>query len=191
MWKRIFLSTFVLSNGIWVSNAFLPVPVNSDNALKSPQRTETGSIGSTLLMTNNNNNDEDDESTSQESSSQANYLDDLTPPPINLKRESILFSPNPSTKGDNEVLDLWITCKERLPAVITGAWPWRPTQVADADPMGALYNIAFVRMPVIGVGIGYIQQALIQGHPLMVDVGQGPFEISPLIVLSVLAFVLA
>ncbi|CAJ1959292.1 unnamed protein product [Cylindrotheca closterium] len=195
MWTRIYACAFMVLSCLWVTSAFLP---NNDHALKSPQR--AGSIFPYLSMTNNNNNnnddDDDDESTASESSSspsstQASYLDGLTPPPLNLKRESILFSPNPSTKNDNEVLDLWKTCKDRLPAVITGAWPWRSTQVADANPMGALYNIAFVRLPVIGVSIGYIQYNLLQGHPLVMDMGQGPFEMSPLIVLSVLALVLA
>ena len=54
----------------------------------------------------------------------------------------------------------------------------------------ALYNIAFVRLPVIGVGIAYINNVL-HGHPLIMDIGQGPTEISPIIVLSVLALILA
>ncbi|KAL3935093.1 MAG: hypothetical protein SGBAC_009318 [Bacillariaceae sp.] len=213
MWTRIcFACTFLLSNALWVSNVNAFVPANG-SAIKShhhhhhhqqqqqqqqQQRTTGGIVSSFILpMTNdsndnkdNNDNKDKDASTSELLSTQANYLDDLTPPPLNLKKESILFSPNPSTKLDNEVLDLWKNCKENLPAVITGAWPWRSTRVADEDPMGGLYNIAFVRLPVIGVGIGYIL-SLIQGHPLVMDFGQGPFEMSPLIVLSVLAFVLA
>jgi hypothetical protein len=122
--------------------------------------------------------------------SEANYLDDLTPPPINLKRDSILFSENPSTKRNDGILDVWISCKTKLPAVLTGAWLWRPTQVADENPIGALYNMVFVRIPVIGVTIVYIQN-LIQGHPLVMDIGQGQFEVSPFIVLSVLALILA
>lgn len=184
MWTRFFAWAFMLK-GLWGSSAFLS---GNGNALKSPQTTRSIELlPSRLSMTN----DHDDDENTFDSSSEASYLDDLTPPPINLKRQSILFSPNPSTKSDNEVLNLWKTCRDLLPAVVTGAWPWRSTHVADANPMGALYNIVFVRMPVIGVGIGYIQQSLIQGHPLVVDVGQGPFEMSPLIVLSVLALVLA
>ena len=119
-----------------------------------------------------------------------NYMDDLTPPPINFKRDSILFSDNPSTQRKNEALDFWKYCKTNVPPVITGAWPWRSQEVADDNPIGALYNIAFVRLPVIGVLIVYIQN-LLQGHPLVMDIGQGPTEISPLIVLSVLALILA
>ena len=119
-----------------------------------------------------------------------NYMDDLTPPPINFKRDSILFSDNPSTQRKNEALDFWKYCKTNLPPVITGSWPWRPQEVADDNPVGALYNIAFVRMPVIGVFFLYIQN-LLQGHPLIMDIGKGPTEISPLIVLSVLALILA
>jgi hypothetical protein len=130
------------------------------------------------------------ESSSTESVSENNYMDDLRPPSINLKRDSILFSENPSTKRNDVALNIWISFKEKLPAVVTGAWSWRSTEGADANPIGALYNIAFVRLPVIGVGAIYIQN-LIQSHPLVMDVGQGTFEVSPFIVLSVLALILA
>jgi hypothetical protein len=130
------------------------------------------------------------ESSSEESASEANYMDDLTPPTINLKRDSILFSENPSTKRNDAALDIWILFKDKLPAVFTGAWPWRSTQVADGNPIGALYNIAFVRLPVIGVAAVYIQN-LLQAHPLVMDIGQGAFEVSPFVVLSVLALILA
>ena len=132
-----------------------------------------------------------------------NELDDLTPPTINIARDSILFSENPSTKRNNAFLNVWISCKNNLPPIITGAWPWRIKQrrseasqdnvvvyAADENPLGAMYNMAFVRIPVIGIAIVYCYN-LSHGHPLIMDLGQGTFEVSPLIVLSVLAFILA
>jgi len=117
-------------------------------------------------------------------------LDNLTPPPINLARDSILFSVNPSTKRNNGVLDLWRSCKTNLPAVITGVWPWKDSDFADDNPIGGLYNITFVRMPAIVVGFVYGIN-LFEGHPLIVDIGNGPFVMSPLVVLAVLALMLA
>lgn len=121
----------------------------------------------------------------------ANDLDDLAPPPINLSRDSILFSENPSTKSNNAVLDLWRSCKVNLPAVITGHWPWKEDpDFADDNPIGGLYNIAFVRMPVIVVGFVYGKN-LLEGYPLVMDIGNGPFEMSPLVVVVVLGLILA
>jgi hypothetical protein len=129
-------------------------------------------------------------SSSKNSEGNYDYIDDLTPPAINLKRDSILFSENPSTQRNNSALDLWLACKTDLPAVFTGAWPWRDSNLANDNPGGALYNIAFVRMPVILVGLVYGKN-LFQGHPLIMDIGDGPFEMSPLIVIAVLALILA
>merc|ERR1719469_1087134 len=123
-------------------------------------------------------------------SSEANYMDDLTPPAINFGRDSILFSENPATKQNDALINFWKSCKTNLPAVLTGARSWRSTEVADGNPIGAIYNMVFVRMPVIGVTVVYIQN-LLHGHPLVMDIGQGPFEVGPFIVLSVLAFILA
>jgi len=119
-----------------------------------------------------------------------NELDNLTPPPINLSRGSILFSENPSTKRNNAVLDLWRSCKVNLPAVITGGWPWKDSDFADDNPIAGLYNIAFVRMPVIVVGFVYGKN-LLEGHPLIMDIGDGPFVMSPLVVVAVLGLILA
>lgn len=130
------------------------------------------------------------ESSTASAASEANYMDDLTPPPINIKRDSILFSENPSTKRNDEVAHVWKSCRINLPAILTGAWPWRPPQMADENPIGGLYNMIFVRIPVIGVAVVYIQN-IIQHHPLVLDIGRGQFEVSPVIVLSVLALILA
>lgn len=117
-------------------------------------------------------------------------LTDLTPPSVNLVRDSILFSDNPSTQRNNSALDAWNSSKSNLPAFLTGAWPWRDLSVADKDPVGALYNMAMVRMPVVLVGILYGKN-LIEGHPLVMDIGDGPFVMNPLIVIAVLGIILA
>jgi len=125
-----------------------------------------------------------------DSTSTTDRLDDLTAPSINLARGSILFSENPSTQRNNDFLSLWRFCKVNLPAVITGAFPWKDADVADDNPIGGLYNIAFVRMPVIAVGFIYGKN-LWEGHPLVMDIGDGPFVMSPLVVLIVIALILA
>lgn len=81
-------------------------------------------------------NDSQSLSNTPQNSSEANYMDDLTPPTVNLKRDSILFSDNPSTQRKNEALDLWKFCKKNVPSVITGAWPWRRSDVANENPVG-------------------------------------------------------
>lgn len=107
-------------------------------------------------------------------------------PPINLRKESILFGENPTTMGNNNALRLWNTLKDRLPFVVTGA---RTPSTVDDNPIGAIYNIVFVRLPVIVAGLLYGKN-LAEGHPLVVDVGDGPFTMSPLIVLAVLFVIL-
>ena len=129
-------------------------------------------------------------SSTKNSEANYRYIEDLTPPTVNFKRDSILFSDNPSTQRSNSGLDLWKACKKNLPAVFTGAWPWRDPNVADNDPLAGFYNLAFVRLPVILVGVVYTKN-LLEGHPLVVDFGDGPFAMNPLIIYAVLALVLA
>ena len=122
-----------------------------------------------------------------------NYDDDdivvdkrLTRPPINVNKESILFGENPATVADNNTLRLWRGIKRRLPFVLTGA---RAEDTADDNPIGGIYNMVFVRLPTILAGCVYGKN-LLQGHPLVVDIGDGPFEASPLAVAAVLYFIL-
>ena len=117
-------------------------------------------------------------------------LSDLLPPTVNFQRSSLLFSENPATQRNNPLLKFWRNVKTTVPPVITGAWPWRDPYLADEDPMTAFYNILFVRLPVIVMGLVYTKN-LVSGHPLIMDYGDGPFEVSPLIVYGVLAIVLA
>ena len=111
---------------------------------------------------------------------------DLMPPPINIRKESILFGENPATMDNNNILRLWKTLKDRLPFVVTGA---RSATTADDNPIGAIYNIVFVRLPVIAAGLLYGKN-LVEGHPLVIDIGEGPFIVNPLAVLAVLFVIL-
>ena len=143
---------------------------------------------STTEDENENNNDNDNYS----------FMDDLTPPPVNFARNSILFSDNPSTKQrNNSALDVWKFTRTYIPAFITGAWPWRDIPTLDERPLAALYNTAFVRLPVVGVAIGYLYQKIYEKHDLIVDFGfggplfgNGPQAINPIIVIGVLILIL-
>ena len=128
--------------------------------------------------------------TNNGSSSTYYYLDDLTPPPINWARDSILFSKNPATKRNNALLKTWNRCRQYLPPIVTGAWKWRDAGIMDRNPLGAIYNMIVVRIPTMAIGVVYIQN-LLDGHPLILDFGQGAYEMSPIVVFSVLALILA
>jgi len=153
------------------------------------------------MESNDNNEDEEVFSVSRKfmvardnsdisSSMKSNYMDDLTRPPINFARDSILFSENPSTLRNNSGLQAWQFFKRYLPTIFTGAWPWRDSQVSDSNPIGAIYNMLFVRTPVVLLGIVYFKNK-IEGHPLVMDFGSGQSEINPLLVFVVLALILA
>ena len=117
-------------------------------------------------------------------------LSDILPPTLSFARNSILFSENPVTQRNNEVLTFWRGMKSIVPPIITGAWPWRDPYLADENPLSAFYNICFIRMPTIFMGLVYANN-LKEGHPLILDYGDGPMEVSPFIVFGVLAIVLA
>ena len=104
--------------------------------------------------------------------------EDLLPPQVNLKRDSILFGDNPETMKRNTVLTFWKFCKRNLPYLMTGA---RSPRTADDNPLGGIYNMLFVRIPVLLSGLVYAKNCL-QGHPLIIDFGEGPMVVSPLIV---------
>jgi len=138
-------------------------------------------------VNNNNNVDDNDPS--------PNFMDDLTPPPVNFARNSILFSKDPATKRrNNSALEAWTFTRTYLPAFITGAWPWRDIPSLDERPLAALYNAAFVRLPVVAVAVAYLYQKIIQGHDLVVDFGfdpmGGPQAVNPVLVLTVLILIL-
>jgi len=118
-------------------------------------------------------------------------MDELTPPEINLTvfqgSSSTLFDENPVTKANNGPLTLWKETKSLLPPIITGAWG--DTRLADNNPVGALYNMMFVRLPTFGM-FGVYAKNLFSGHPLIMDFGYGPFQVSPIIVLCTMFLIL-
>lgn len=168
-------------------NSFLPLlvvlclPYVSHSFISQPP------IRSLSFIRGASDDGQDDEIFVLKKSELAQDLDgDLTPPPINLRKESILFGENPTTAVNNNALKLWMTLKERLPFVVTGA---RENSKGDENPIGAIYNIIFVRLPVICAGLVYGKN-LSEGHPLVVDIGEGPFTMSPLAVFAILFVIL-
>lgn len=161
-----------------------------------PTRSVVPSLGLRASNNSNNNNIEDEVYTPslEDSTSNQNFLDDLTPPPVNFARNSILFSENPSTKiRNNPPLELWKFCRTYLPPVITGAWPWRDTEALDDQPLAALYNVVLVRLPVVAVAISYLYQKLSEGHDLVMDLGfdsNGPQVVPPVLVIAILVLIL-
>jgi len=144
-----------------------------------------------FIPTQNNNKDETEDGTKNSS---YNYLDDLTPPPVNFSRNSILFSEQPSTKlRNNPPLTVWKFSRTHLPAVVTGAWPWKDMEHLDEHPLGALYNVLLVRFPVLGVTASYLYQKIAEGHDLVIDLGfdaNGPQAVPPVLVIAVLVLIL-
>ena len=143
------------------------------------QETTTTTTTATTATTKNNGYD---------------YLDDLTPPPVNFARNSVLFSENPSTKArNNPPLTAWRFSRTYLPAIVTGAWPWRDTDTLDERPLSALYNVLIVRLPVLAVAASYLYQKIARGHDLVVDLGfdaHGPQAVPPVVVLGILVLIL-
>ena len=103
-------------------------------------------------------------------------LDDLQPPSVSFTRNSVLFGENPPTQRNNGPLWLWRGAKSILPSFATGAWD---EGKGDATPVEHLYNLLFVRMPTVLMGILYMRN-LSMGHPLVMNYGDGFFEVPPL-----------
>jgi hypothetical protein len=76
--------------------------------------------------------------------------------------------------------------KQSLPPFVTGAY--KPT-AADENPMGGLFNMMFIRIPILISGVFYTVN-LFSGHPLIMDIGSGPFEVNPVVVAGVLYLML-
>jgi len=154
----------------------------------TPRTTKSSTEDENDNKDSNNNNDTNNN----------NFMDDLTPPPVNFARNSILFSDDPSTKKrNNSALEVWKFTRTYIPAFITGAWPWRDIPTLDERPLAALYNTAFVRLPVVTVAIGYLYQKIYEKHDLIVDFGfggplfgNGPQAINPIIVIGILILIL-
>jgi len=146
---------------------------------------------------NNDNNDDDEvyyEVPQTITRSEADYMDDLTPPPVNFARNSILFSDNPATKKNNSALSVWLFTRTYLPAVVSGAWPWKDLPRLDDRPIESLYNTVFVRLPLCAVAGTYVYHKLVDQQDLVMDFGFDPFAgpqpINPIIVVGVLFLIL-
>ena len=90
---------------------------------------------------------------------------------------------------DRETLPLWAGTKRFLPKLVTGAWK---DGDGDRNPAGALYNVVFIRAPVIAAALWYAKFAAVDHMHLVLDFGfgGGPMEIPPLAVLLVVGFML-
>jgi len=151
-----------------------------------------------FLSPSDNDADRGDQNDDKYSSPSSSIDQNLVRPPINIRKESILFSDNPATAQNNNIARLWKFCKNRLPYVFTGVSKDSSSSSSsaavdmDKNPIGAIYNMVFVRCPSVLAGVVYSKN-LIEGHPLYCDVGfgaAGPFEIPPLFVYGVLLIIL-
>lgn len=168
-----------------------------DAAEKSRWRTHRKS----RLFQQFNSRDDQQGMDGTDSKSSLDPREELSPPVFSLTRKSLLFdedsSPSSDDQGGNDqvltsdlgkeagtlTLALWSGAKSVLPPLLTGA---SETTSGDKDALGSLYNLLFVRLPTVCVGVGYLVN-LMQGHPLMMDpFGTGPFEVSPILVLAAL-----
>ena len=61
---------------------------------------------------------------------------------------------------DRALCGVWRGVKRVAPAVVTGAWR---ADAGDENAAGALYNLAFVRLPVIAAGACYMKIVLLDG----------------------------
>lgn len=115
-------------------------------------------------------------------------LDELSPPSISFTKNSILFGEKPPTEANNAPLLLWRETKSILPSFVTGAWNERD---GDREPVEYLYNLFFIRLPVVLMGIVYINN-LLHGHGLFMNFGHGSstFEVPSVIVFGVIYVIL-
>jgi len=159
-------------------------PTTSSSSTRSDNDNDNDNAGAEVARADDPNNSKD-----------SDFMDDLTPPPVNFARNSILFSDDPATKRrNNSALEAWKFARTYLPAFVTGAWPWRDIPTLDERPLAALYNAAFVRLPVVAVGVAYLNQKIFEGRDLVMDFGfdplGGPQAINPVLVIAVLVLIL-
>uniref|UniRef100_A0A7S2SB67 Uncharacterized protein n=1 Tax=Eucampia antarctica TaxID=49252 RepID=A0A7S2SB67_9STRA len=152
-------------------NGFLQINPVGPRSYKLRKDSGGGGFGSSVVLFVTGSSTSPPNGTSIDS-----LLDDLEPPLINFGRGSILFGEKPQTKRNNSLLTLWKTTRNNLPKFVTGAWR---EDTGDDNPLGALYNMAFVRLPIILAFTGYVKNNM-DGHPLYVDFGNGPFEFIPI-----------
>ena len=115
-------------------------------------------------------------------------LDELSPPSISFTKNSILFDDNAPTEKRNGALLLWQETKSVLPSFVTGA---RKKGDGDREPVEYLYNMVFVRFPVVLMGIVYVNN-LLHGHGLYITMrnGEMPFEVPVIIVFAIIYVIL-
>jgi hypothetical protein len=192
----IFSATFI--EGFLLAAAVPPCSGGARGAIDSlfqaleiiPQRRPTVRrvlVGTRLCAENAEQHSDDKDEYFVSSDSETLSVDqELQAAPINVRKQSLLFGERPSTVADNEILHLWRAAKVRLPVILTGA---RRVDTADENPIGGLYNMIFVRLPTLLAGLVYGKNVL-QGHPLVVDIGDGPFIVHPLVVGGILYAIL-
>ena len=132
---------------------------------------------------------DEDKSTKMMNTDKEKYdseLDDLTPPSVNFSRNSMLFGDDPPSQRKNTPLKVWRGVKSFFPSFVTGAWE---DSQGDKKPVEHLYNTAFVRLPTVLMACVYIRN-LLYGHGLVMNVGDGNFELPPLIVFSIILVIL-
>lgn len=89
-----------------------------------------------------------------------------------------------------ELAPAWATIKKYVPPIITGSWDPDDNE-RNKRPGEAIYNMVFIRIPVIVAGI-WFAQFYVTGHHFVMDFGfgSGPVEISPLVTAGIVAFML-
>ena len=98
----------------------------------------------------------------------------------------MLFGDDPPSQRKNTPLKVWRGVKSFFPSFVTGAWE---DSQGDKKPVEHLYNTAFVRLPTVLMACVYIRN-LFQGHGLVMNLGDGNFELPPLIVFSIILVIL-
>ena len=84
--------------------------------------------------------------------------------------------------------EVWLKCKEILPPVVHGAWK---SDAGNENPLGAMYNLLFVRIPTLLAGAWYLSKLLNDNEFLMYfDFGLGPFNLPPAAVALVFIIIL-
>lgn len=84
-------------------------------------------------------------------------------------------------------LQVWKSVKNTLPPIVTGAYEG---SIGDAAPAEALYNLVFVRLPTVATGALYFAR-LSSGEPeIVMDLGLGQFEMSPILVVFIMWLIL-
>lgn len=114
-----------------------------------------------------------------------------TRPATILPRHAVRMRSLESGGGDPpELAPAWATIKKYVPPVITGSWDPDDAE-RNKRPGEAIYNMVFIRIPVIAAGI-WFAQFVSSGHHLVMDfgLGSGPVEVSPFIVAGVVALML-